>query len=105
RIVKEPLERRRRRKRRGAQHDEERQHQKIERKNATDSPHVKDAEIIRGLAVVEQNARDQKTGQDEEEIDAAPRETEQAADGEDGTVRFDRKFAGEIVPDQDEQDG
>jgi hypothetical protein len=52
------------------------------------------------VAVIEQDSADQETGEDEEEVDAAPRHHQKT---EERRRRLD--LADEVVPDQHEEDG
>jgi hypothetical protein len=72
---------------------------------AEDAADVKRTEVVRGAAGVEKNAADEKTGEDEEEIDTAP------AGGESGEKSMwpetQRGMVGiaNVMTKYDEQDG
>ncbi len=50
------------------------EHDVIQRKNAKDTPGIKAGEIVCGGAGVEENAGDEESGENEEEVDAGPAE-------------------------------
>src|SRR5215472_8666575 len=83
--------------------EDQRQHAVVEREDAQDAPYVEIAKVVRLVARVVEDAGDEKTGQDEEQIDT---EESVLGDADDGALD---PIAGQHLADevehQDHQDG
>ena len=82
--------------------EDERQHAIVEREDAEEAPHVKVAAIVRFVMGIVENARDQETGQDEEQLNAVGPVIGHADDGAFDPVA--RRHIGDEVEQQDHQD-
>src|SRR5664280_1495931 len=80
-----------------------REYDVIQRKNAKDTAGIEAAEIVCGGAGIEEDAGDEKSGEDEEEIDAGPAEAKIVL--QDGAREMVGRDIGAHVQEEDKNDG
>ena len=84
----------------GAQQGIEQEPRKVDREDPADSPAVEDAEVVRCIPVVEQNASDEESREYEEEVDATAGDGQEAKERRRGS-----DLAKKVVPDEHQEDG